>query len=127
MNAIHEALTDMLWATAPFRNLLKGEARVRFLAIWNRASDALCNGRFNADEDPLQNPRAEAVKLHRLCLNACEALGVKPHDLVPQFNSAAEAGFTKGGDPIDHLTLLGIATARTARSLLAAREEKETA
>lgn len=127
MNPLAEALTDMVWATLPLRNVLKGEARTKFMGVWARASKALCEERFKPDEAPLQHPREAAIRLHALCLTACEALGVRPHELVPQFNDAAEGGFVAQGDAADHIVRLGLAATSTARALVAAREEKETA
>lgn len=124
MNALREALGDMVWATLPLRNVLKGEARAKFMAIWGKASKALCEDRFKADETPLTDPRAAAIRLHRQTLRACAALGVKPHDLVPQFNDAADSGFLAAGDAADHLTFLGLETLRTARALMNAREKE---
>lgn len=126
MNPLAEALTDLVWATLPLRNVLKGEARARFMSVWARASKALCEDRFKADEAPLQNPREAAIRLHARCLAACAALGVRPHELVPHFNDAADGGFIEQGDPANHIVLLGLEAVRTARALVAARE-KETA
>lgn len=121
-----EALTDLVWATLPLRNALKGETRARFMHVWARASKALCEERFTADETPLQHPREAAIRLHARCLAACAALGVRPHELVPQFNDAADGGFMAPGDPANHVVLLGIEAVHVARALVAARE-KETA
>lgn len=126
MNAIAEALTGLVWATMPLRNVLKGEARTQFMESWCKASKALCEGHFKADETPLADPRAAAIRLHRQCLLTCAALGVKPHDLVPQFNDRADSGFLAIGNPTDQLVLLGREAMRTAHALVAAQAAKET-
>lgn len=127
MTPMQHALNDLVWATFGFRNLVTGESRAKFLAIWNAASHALCRGVFKADEAPLEDARGEAVKLHRRCLDICAALGVKPHELVPQFNERADAGFPAQGDPADRVILLALDATRVARALTSAREKKEDA
>jgi hypothetical protein len=125
MSPLAEALNNLLWASLPLRNVLKPPARAAFIASWSAGSKALCTGVFKVDETPLPSPREAAIRLHRRCLDACAALGVRPHDLVPHFNGRAEDGFSCAGDAADALTLLGAEAARTAHALLAARGEKE--
>lgn len=122
MKATQEALSDLLWATFAFRNLVKGESRAQFLTVWNAASKALCRGVFKADEVPLESPRAEAIRLHRRCLDICAALGVKPHELVPHFNERADTGLLAQGHPADHVILLALDATRVARAITAKRE-----
>lgn len=117
MQPVAQALNDLLWCTNPLRNVLKGDARAHFLHIWNAASKALCRGVFNVDEEPLQDARAEAIRLHRRCLEVCAALGVKPHELVPHFTDRTEGGFFGQGDAADHVVLLALEATRVARAL----------
>jgi hypothetical protein len=124
MSPVAEALNDLLWATFPMRNILKGEARAKFLDIWNAGSKALCRDRFNADETPLGTAREAAVRLHRRCLETCAALGVKPHELVAQFNDRVDGGFSPSGDAADHVVLLGLEATRVARALNVPRETR---
>jgi len=123
MPPLDEALNNLLWATAPLRGVLKGEARAAFIDAWAQGSKALCRGVFTAGEEELKSPRKAAEELFRHTLDACAALGVKPHDLVPMFNDRADGGFTTPKQPLDALTLLGRSAARTARLTLEAKKE----
>lgn len=123
MPPLEEALNNLLWATAPLRGVLKGAARAAFIDAWAQGSKALCRGVFNAGEDGLKSPREAAEELFRHTLDACAALGVKPHDLVPMFNDRADGGFMTQKQPLDALTLLGRSAARTARLTLEAKKE----
>lgn len=123
MTPLEHALSDLLWTTLPFRNVVKGETRANFIAAWAAGTAALTKGRFKAEEEAVQNPRAAAVEMFRHTLAACAALGVKPHELTPLFNDKADGGFLAAGDPLDALTLLGRSAARTARLTLEAKKE----
>lgn len=116
------ALNNLLWATLPLRNVLAGDARAAFMAAWRGGSDALCKGLFSADEEPQKSPREAAIELCRHTLDACAALGVKPHDLVPLFNDRADGGFAATKPPLDALTFLARSAARTARLTLDRQE-----
>lgn len=126
MSPVAAALNDLLWGSLPMRNLLKGEARTKFLGIWNASSIALCRGVFNEAEEPLQNPRDEAIRLHRRCLDLCAALGVKSHELVPHYTARTEGGFFAQGDAADHVVLLALHATRVARALNPAIDPRET-
>jgi|GEM_PF-3877103 len=111
----HElALSDLLWTTAPLRNVLKGDARAAFVASWLAGTDTLCHGHFNKGAVSPTNSRAAGVELHRLCLDACAALNVRPHELTQQFNDKADGGFSCVLQPTDALTVLGRSVLRTA-------------
>ena len=121
---VSEALQALLWATMPLRNVLKGEARANFMAAWCAASDALCKGAFSGPEAPPEHARKAAVYLFRQSLRVALALGVKPHELTPEFNNIVE-GDGATGSAEDALTLLGRYALSTAR--LSIQPNKEDA
>lgn len=109
-----DALSNLLWATTPMRGVLKGDARAAFIDAWRAGTDALCHGHFDLDQPAPTSARAAAIDLHKRCLDVCAALGVRPRELVEQFNDKADGGFTSQRQPIDALTLLGRACMRAA-------------
>lgn len=116
-----EALSALLWATLPLRNVLKGEPRANFMAAWCAASDALCKGVFNGPEAPPEDARKAATYLFRQSLHAALALGVKPHELTPEFNRIVEDGGATGNAE-DALTLLGRKALATAQLTIQKKE-----
>ena len=118
-----DALSNLLFACLPLRNVLKGDARTAFMAAWRAGTDALCNGVFKPDEEAVKAPREAAIELFRHTLDACAGLGVKPHDLVPLFNDRADGGFTTQKQPLDALSLLGRSALRTARLTLDRKDD----
>jgi len=122
---LRAAMNDLLWATLPLRDVLKQARRAAFMQAWSRASQAYCTGAFKPEKTPLQHPHEEALKLHMLCLDACAALGVKGHELVPHYNDRADAGFHAQGDATAPLTALAMECARIAQALLDQQDVRE--
>lgn len=123
MSQRDEAFTNLLWATMPLRNVLKGDVRAAFMSAWSAASMALTRDVFNPPEAEVKNSRKAAEELFRHTLDACAALGVKPHELVPMFNDRADAGFSTQKQPLDALTLLGRSALRTAQLTLETKKD----
>lgn len=123
MSQRDDAFTNLLWATMPLRNVLKGDVRAAFISAWSAASIALTRNVFNPPEEAVKHPREAAIELFRHTLDACAGLGVKPHELVPMFNDRADAGFPAQKQPLDALTLLGRSALRTARLSLEAKKD----
>ena len=71
-----DALSNLLFACLPLRNVLKGDARTAFMAAWRAGTDALCNGVFKPDEEAVKAPREAAIELfrHTLFRQACNKL-----------------------------------------------------
>lgn len=118
---VSEALTALLWATLPLRNVLKGDARANFMAAWCAASNALSKGAFNGPETPPEDARKAATYLFRQSLHAALALGVKPHELTPEFNRIVEDGPQASAE--DALTLLGRKALATAQLTIQPNKE----
>lgn len=121
MSSTETALSDLVWATMPLLNTLKDDQRAALVTAIANGTAAL-SGRDPRNQEHITNPRAAAEDLHRQCLLACLSLGVKPHDLAPQFNQLARGAGEEPSRVAYHLAKTGKLAAATAHSFISERE-----
>ncbi len=114
------ALSDLIWAALPLKDILKGDQRAALVAALTSATGALCGRSIAPQDGSPMRPRQAAVEMHRQCLRACLALGVPARDLVPQFHQTIESGAENKTTVPYRLAKLGKAVSATANAMLEA-------
>ena len=114
------ALSDLIWAALPLKDILKGDQRAALVAALNCATAALSGRSVDPQDGAPMRPRQAAEEMHMQCLLACLALGVPARDLVPQFHKITESGAPQENTVPYRLAKLGKAVATTAKTMLEA-------
>ncbi len=114
------ALSDLIWAALPLKDVLKGEQRAALVAALTCATGALSGRSVEPHDGAPMHPRKAAEEMHRQCLLACLALGVPPRNLVPQFHHTIECGAPNEKTAPYTLAKLGKSVSATANAMLEA-------
>ena len=118
MSKQSEAHSDLVWASLPLKDVLRGEQRAAFIRALTASTATLSGRTIEHEADAPQHPREAAEQMHRQCLLACIALGVPARDLVPQFNQLVESNCAQENTAPYRLAELGKAVASTAFAML---------
>lgn len=116
------ALSDLIWASLPLKDLLKGDQRAAFVQALASGTAALSGRYLESPDGAAMHPAQAAEAMHRQCLLTCLALGVPPRNLAPQFNQIVETGCARTSVAY-RLARLGETVAATATAHMKQEED----